>query len=107
VAADAGESIALDLTITDDLRRAGLAREIVRAIQEARKNSGLDVADRISVYWSSADEDVLATMSEHGKMIGAEVLAPNMVQVGANWPETANYVVEVPETAIKLRIGSL
>ena len=107
VAADAGESIALDLTITDDLRRAGLAREIVRAIQEARKNSGLDVADRISVYWSSADEDVLATMSEHGEMIGAEVLAPNMVQVGDNWPETANYVVEVPETAIKLRIGSL
>lgn len=107
VAADAGESIALDLTITDDLRRAGLAREIVRAIQEARKNSGLDVADRISVYWSSADEDVLATMSEHGEMIGAEVLAPNMVQVGDNWPETANYVVAVPETAIKLRIGSL
>ncbi|PHX61317.1 MAG: isoleucine--tRNA ligase [Actinobacteria bacterium] len=107
VAADAGESIALDLTITDDLRRAGLAREIVRAIQEARKNSGLDVADRISVYWSSADEDVLATMSEHGEMIGAEVLAPNMVQVGDNWPEAANYVVEVPETAIKLRIGSL
>ena len=107
VAADAGESIALDLTITDDLRRAGLAREIVRAIQEARKNSGLDVADRISVYWSSADEDVLATMSEHGEMIGAEVLAPNMVQVGDNWPETATYVVEVPETAIKLRIGSL
>jgi isoleucyl-tRNA synthetase len=107
VAADAGESIALDLTITDDLRRAGLAREIVRAIQEARKNSGLDVSDRISVYWSSSDDDVLATMSEHGEMIGAEVLAPNMVQIGDNWPETANYVVEVPETAIKLRIGSL
>lgn len=34
VAADAGESIALDLTITDDLRRAGLAREIVRAIKK-------------------------------------------------------------------------
>ncbi len=106
VAADAGESIALDLTITDDLRRAGLAREIVRAIQEARKNSGLDVADRISVYWSSADEDVLATMSEHGEMIGAEVLAPNMVRVGDNWPETANYFVEVPETAIELRFDS-
>ena len=106
VAADAGESIALDLTITDDLRRAGLAREIVRAIQEARKNSGFDVADRISVYWSSADEDVLSTMAQHGEMIGAEVLAPNMVQVGANWPETANYFVEVPETAIELRFDS-
>lgn len=106
VAADAGESIALDLTITDDLRRAGLAREIVRAIQEARKNSGLDVADRISVYWSSVDEDVLATMAQHGEMIGSEVLAPNMVQVGDNWPETATYVVEVPETAIELRIES-
>ncbi|MSO26655.1 MAG: isoleucine--tRNA ligase, partial [Candidatus Nanopelagicales bacterium] len=107
VAADTGESIALDLTITDELRRAGLAREIVRAIQEARKTSGLDVTDRINVYWSSADRDVLETMGEHGNMISAEVLAPSMSQVDGNWPETAKTAVEVPETEIELRIGGV
>lgn len=105
VAADDGESIALDLTITDELRRAGSAREIVRAIQEARKTSGLDVADRITVFWSSTDSGVLATMVEHGAIISAEVLAPQMIQVDDTWPGAAVTVVEVPETEIALRIG--
>lgn len=105
VAADAGESIALDLTITDELRRAGLAREIVRAIQEARKNAGLDVADRINVCWSSTDGDVLATMAEHGLLISAEVLAPALTQVANDWPESANTSVNVPETELELRFS--
>ena len=51
VASDAGATVALDLEITPELRRAGLARDAIRLIQEARKNSGLDVADRIAVRW--------------------------------------------------------
>jgi isoleucyl-tRNA synthetase len=58
VEAAGGESIALDLEIDDDLRRAGLARDIVRAIQEARKTSGLDVSDRIDLWWSPDDRGV-------------------------------------------------
>src|SRR5262249_842845 len=49
VATEAGETVALDLTITPELRRAGLAREVVRLVQEARKASGLDISDRISL----------------------------------------------------------
>ena len=44
---DQGETVALDLELDDELRRAGLAREIVRAVQEARKASGLEITDRI------------------------------------------------------------
>ena len=51
VASDAGATVALDLEITPELRRAGLARDAIRLIQEARKNSGLDVADRIALRW--------------------------------------------------------
>ena len=46
-----GETVALDLTLTDALVRAGLAREVVRLIQEARKASGYDVTDRVEIAW--------------------------------------------------------
>jgi isoleucyl-tRNA synthetase len=46
VAADAGETVALDLGITPELRREGLAREVIRLVQDARKADGLEVSDR-------------------------------------------------------------
>ena len=49
----AGETVALDLTMTDELRRAGLAREVVRLVQEARKSAGFEVTDRVAWVWSA------------------------------------------------------
>ena len=51
-----GETVALDLELTPELVRAGLAREVVRLVQEARKASGFEVSDRIALRWS-ADGD--------------------------------------------------
>ena len=65
VASDSGATVALDLEITEELRRAGLARDAIRLIQEARKNSGLDVADRIALRWTSTDPAVIAALTEH------------------------------------------
>ncbi|WP_030807685.1 isoleucine--tRNA ligase [Streptomyces sp. NRRL S-337] len=75
VASDAGATVALDLEITPELRRAGLARDAIRLIQEARKNSGLDVADRIALRWASSDEEVRTALAEHAGLIAEEVLA--------------------------------
>jgi isoleucyl-tRNA synthetase len=75
VVSEGGESVALDLTLDDELRLAGLAREIVRTLQEGRKAAGLDVSDRIHVWWQSADQQVIAAWSEHGALIAREVLA--------------------------------
>jgi isoleucyl-tRNA synthetase len=75
VAADGGETVALEVTITDELRREGLAREFIRLVQDARKGDGLDVTDRISVRWSTADTDVTEAITEHQEMISREVLA--------------------------------
>ncbi len=69
-----GETVALDLHLTPELVRAGVAREIVRTIQEARKTSGLDVSDRISVTWSAAGETAEA-LREHSDLVATEVLA--------------------------------
>ncbi|MGY5127444.1 isoleucine--tRNA ligase [Streptomyces nigrescens] len=75
VASDAGATVALDLEITPELRRAGLARDAIRLIQEARKNSGLDVADRIALRWQSTDEEVRTALADHAGLISDEVLA--------------------------------
>ncbi|UYM26069.1 DUF5915 domain-containing protein [Streptomyces albus] len=75
VASDAGATVALDLEITEELRRAGLARDAIRLIQEARKNSGLDVADRIALRWTAADPVVAEALGEHAGLIADEVLA--------------------------------
>ena len=73
-----GETVALDLEITDELRRAGLAREVVRLVQEARKSSGFDVSDRIELVWQ-AEGELRAAIEEHAAAIGEEVLATSVV----------------------------
>jgi isoleucyl-tRNA synthetase len=75
VAADAGETVALETQITGELRREGLAREVIRLIQDARKADGLDVSDRISLWWQAADPELSAALTEHGQLIAGEVLA--------------------------------
>jgi isoleucyl-tRNA synthetase len=72
-----GETVALDLELTDDLIRAGLAREVIRMVQEARKNSGFEVSDRITLTWS-ATGDLAAAIAEHRDLIAGEVLATAM-----------------------------
>jgi isoleucyl-tRNA synthetase len=75
VASGGGETVALEIAITPELRREGLAREVVRLVQDARKADGLDVSDRISLRWSTADPELAAALTEHGAMISSEVLA--------------------------------
>ncbi len=83
VMSDAGASIALDLEVTDELRLLGLSREVVRLIQDARKNSGLAIGDRITVSWSSTDADTTAAVSAHSEWIAGEVLATSFAADGA------------------------
>ncbi|MBI1351854.1 MAG: isoleucine--tRNA ligase [Actinomycetales bacterium] len=83
VVTEGGESVALDLHIDDDLRRAGLARELVRTLQEGRKAAGLEVSDRIEVTWSSTDADTVAAIGAHGDAIASEVLATAFVEAPA------------------------
>ena len=83
VAADSGETVALDLSVTPGLRRAGLAREVVRLVQDARKASGLDVTDRIALSWAADDRssDVAEALREHAGPVAGEVLATSFTEV--------------------------
>ena len=51
VASGGADTVALDLELTHELRLAGLVRDVVRLVQEARKSAGLDVTDRIDLRW--------------------------------------------------------
>ena len=77
VEAEAGHAVALELELDDDLRREGLAREVVRAVQEARKQAGLDVSDRISLELAG-DDELLAAAREHEAYIAGETLATSV-----------------------------
>jgi isoleucyl-tRNA synthetase len=75
VATEGGETVALEVVITEDLRREGLAREFVRQVQDARKTDGLQVTDTIEIRWSAADPELAMALTEHARLISGEVLA--------------------------------
>ncbi|MEO7352115.1 MAG: isoleucine--tRNA ligase [Marmoricola sp.] len=79
-----GETVALDLEITPELRRAGLAREVIRMIQEARKAAGFEVSDRIALSWAVLDGDgtgeLAQAVAEHRDLIAQEVLASTVAE---------------------------
>jgi isoleucyl-tRNA synthetase len=77
VEAEAGHAVALQLELDDELRREGLAREIVHAVQNARKAAGLDISDRIELTLGG-DDELLAAAQAHEPYIAAEVLATSV-----------------------------
>jgi isoleucyl-tRNA synthetase len=75
--AEAGHAVALQLELDDELRREGLAREIVHAVQIARKDAGLEITDRISLTLAG-DPDLLAAAQAHQDYLASEVLATSV-----------------------------
>jgi isoleucyl-tRNA synthetase len=73
-AEDGGYLAGLDTALTEDLRREGLARELVRAVQEARKQAGLEVSDRI-VLMIEGEGKISEALDAHREYILAETLA--------------------------------
>jgi isoleucyl-tRNA synthetase len=81
VEAEAGHAVALQLELDDELRREGLAREIVHAVQNARKEAGLEITDRIELALGG-DEELLAAAREHEPYLTGEVLAISVAYDG-------------------------
>ncbi len=78
VAVEAGYAVGISTEITPELADEGVAREIVRRIQDLRREAGFDLADRI-VTWYTADDDVSRVMTAHGGYIQAETLSSELV----------------------------
>ena len=80
VATDGGETVALDLALDEELLRIGLARDVVRDVQEARKQRGFDVTDRICLEWAAEGEAAQA-IREQSEELAQEVLATSFIEV--------------------------
>jgi isoleucyl-tRNA synthetase len=76
-------AVALNLELDEALRREGLAREVVHAVQAARKTAGLNVEDRIALTLGG-DEELLAATRAHEEYVAGETLATSLSYDGAN-----------------------
>jgi isoleucyl-tRNA synthetase len=70
-----GGDVALDLTITPELKREGMVREVIRHVQNARKNAGLNVDDRIQLSLNTEDSELRDAIEEGASVITSETLA--------------------------------
>ena len=101
VASEGKLTVALDITVTDELRKEGVARELVNRIQNIRKDSGLEVTDKISVE-IEAKELVEGAITEFGDYIGSQTLA---VSVKSSAEPQGEFVVESDIDEEPLRIA--
>ena len=71
-------TIALDVTITEELKQEGVARELINRIQNLRKSSGFDVTDKVNVTIYADGEDgteIAASLANFGDYVAAQTLA--------------------------------
>ena len=80
VANDGRLTVALDITVTDDLRYEGIAREFVNRIQNIRKDNGYDVTDKITVKIED-HEFAREAVKRHAAYIGSQTLAASIIVV--------------------------
>ncbi|MGM9747881.1 MAG: class I tRNA ligase family protein, partial [Candidatus Cryptobacteroides sp.] len=109
VASDGPLTIALDVTITEELRREGTARELVNRIQNLRKDSGFEVTDKISVViYASGDDftEISSSLADFGEYVAAQTLAKSVEVSQEQAPETAAEV-EWNEGMVRIEVARL
>lgn len=90
--------VTIDTKITPVLKREGMVREVIRNVQNARKQAGLDVGDRIALSLSTVDDELRRAITEHKKTIMAETLATRLDFDQTYAHETACAVDRAPLT---------
>ena len=71
-------TVALDITVTDELRREGYARELINRIQNIRKSSGFEITDKIHVTLAH-NEETDAAVAEYSEYIARQILAESLI----------------------------
>jgi isoleucyl-tRNA synthetase len=77
VANNGSLTVALDVTITDELKKEGIARELINRIQNIRKSSGFEITDKINILVES-NENTNDAINDHKEYIASQVLAANI-----------------------------
>ncbi len=101
--ASAQPSVTYDLTITPELKREGLMREIIRHVQSARKKAGLQVDDRIELDIASSDSEITQAVDMFADTIKAETLAVKLGSAAADDMEKYDIKVDGKPVEIYLK----
>jgi len=101
---EGGHTVALELTVDDDLRREGLARDVVRAVQLARQSAGLKVSDRIALALGG-DEDLLGAARAFEAYVTGETLATSVSYVLGGDGDAELVTVEGRELRISVQLA--
>ena len=94
-------SVVYDLTITPELKREGLMREIVRHVQSARKQAGLQIDDRIVLSISSDDPEISQAVDAFADVIKAETLA---VELNSAVNESEKYDAKIEGKLVEISL---
>jgi isoleucyl-tRNA synthetase len=78
---DRGTQLLLDVRINEELAHEGMAREVVRHVQELRKKSGLEMEDRIALHFATESRELRQAVEAHSSYISAETLAVEWLNV--------------------------
>ncbi len=78
-AAEGHFAVIIDLDLTDELRKEGIARDVVRGLQDLRKAAGLSVEDRIVAGWQSGEQQINDALEAHRGYIEEETLATELL----------------------------
>ncbi|MEZ4771483.1 MAG: class I tRNA ligase family protein [Caldilineales bacterium] len=98
-----GIVVALDTTITPELRQEGLAREVVRRLQQMRKDAGLELSDRIHTTWLTSDEELATAIAGQAAYIMQETLSLSL-EPGVPHHDAYGETAEVDEATVALGI---
>jgi isoleucyl-tRNA synthetase len=95
-----GDALVLDLTITPQLKREGLSREIIRYIQSARKAAGLNVDDRIVLSLVTDDAELKVVVDEYADVVKSETLATGLSDATYSY----ELIVKIDDAQLKVSL---
>lgn len=99
VASEGGLTVALDITLSDELKKEGLSRDVVNRIQNLRKDKGLEVQDKINVRYSTSNSMLQAALIDFSNYIKSETQAV-LLESGA----TAGEIFDIDGIEINVQI---
>ena len=104
VASEGALTIALDVELTDDLRREGVARELVNRIQNLRKTAGFEVTDRIDTVVYADAPEIAPALAAFGEWIGSQTLSRSVTLAPAAEAPADAREVEWTEGTIQIAV---
>jgi len=104
VAKDGNITVALDITLTPDLREEGIARDLVNRIQNIRKDKGLEVQDKIKIFIQEGDKMVDAAVRKHAAYISGETQA-TVLELLPQVPQSEELEIDNWKVRLEVAVG--